>query len=39
VSDTVARAGRLREGALRLRVDAQWSFADKLCHLVFATDA
>jgi hypothetical protein len=29
----------LPEGALRLRVDDQWSFVEELRHLVFATDA
>jgi hypothetical protein len=37
--DTVARAGRLPEPALRLRVDDEWSFVETLRHLVFATDA
>ena len=36
---TVARAGRLPESALRLRVDDEWSFVETLRHLVFATDA
>ena len=35
---TVARAGRLPEPALRLRVDNEWSFVETLRHLVFATD-
>jgi hypothetical protein len=38
-SDTVARAGRLPEPALGLRVDDEWSFIETLRHLVFATDA
>jgi hypothetical protein len=38
-SDTVARAERLPEPALRVRVDDEWSFAETLRHLVFATDA
>jgi hypothetical protein len=38
-SDTVARAERLPEPALRLRVDDEWSFIETLRHLVFATDA
>jgi hypothetical protein len=37
-ADTVARAGRLPEPALRLRVDDEWSFVETLRHLVFATD-
>ena len=37
--DTVARAGRLPEPALHLRVDDEWSFVETLRHLVFATDA
>jgi hypothetical protein len=37
--DTVARAGQLPESALRLRVDDERSFIEKLRHLVFATDA
>jgi hypothetical protein len=36
--DTVARAGRLPEPALHQRVDDEWSFAETLRHLVFATD-
>jgi len=35
---TVARAGRLPEPALTLRVDDEWSFVETLRHLVFATD-
>ena len=38
-ADTIARAGRLPESALRLRVDDEWSFVETLRHLVFATDA
>jgi hypothetical protein len=38
-SETVARAGRLPEPALGLRVDDEWSFIETLRHLVFATDA
>jgi hypothetical protein len=38
-ADTVARAGRLPEPALRQRVDDEWSFIETLRHLVFATDA
>jgi hypothetical protein len=38
-ADTVARAGRLPEPALYLRVDDEWSFTETLRHLVFATDA
>jgi hypothetical protein len=38
-ADTVARAERLPEPALRLRVDDEWSFVETLRHLVFATDA
>ncbi len=37
--DTVARAGRLPEPALHLRVDDEWSFVETLRHLVFTTDA
>jgi hypothetical protein len=37
-SDTVARARRLPEPALGLRVDGEWSFIETLRHLVFATD-
>ena len=37
--DTGARAGRLPEPALHLRVDDEWSFVETLRHLVFATDA
>jgi hypothetical protein len=37
-ADTVARAGRLPEPAVRLRVDDEWSFIETLRHLVFATD-
>jgi DinB superfamily/Pentapeptide repeats (8 copies) len=36
---TMARAGRLPESALNLRVDGEWSFAETLRHLIFATDA
>jgi hypothetical protein len=38
-SETVARAERLPESALHERVDDEWSFAETLRHLVFATDA
>jgi hypothetical protein len=38
-ADTVSRADRLPEPALRLRVDDEWSFVETLRHLVFATDA
>jgi hypothetical protein len=38
-ADTVARAERLPESALQLRVDEEWSFVETLRHLVFATDA
>jgi hypothetical protein len=38
-SGTVARAGRLPEAAREERVDDEWSFAETLRHLVFATDA
>ena len=37
--DIVARAGRLPEPALHLRVDDEWSFVEPLRHLVFATGA
>ncbi len=37
-AETVARAGRLPETALQQRVDDEWSFAETLRHLVFATD-
>jgi hypothetical protein len=37
-AETVARAGRLPEPALHQRVDDEWSFAETLRHLVFATD-
>jgi hypothetical protein len=37
-ADTIARAGRLPELALRLRVDDEWSFVETLRHLVLATD-
>jgi len=37
-SQTVARAGRLPGHALHQRVDDEWSFAETLRHLVFATD-
>jgi hypothetical protein len=36
--ETVARAGRLPEPVLHQRVDGEWSFAETLRHLVFATD-
>jgi hypothetical protein len=36
---TVARAERLPEPVRRERVDDEWSFAETLRHLVFATDA
>ena len=36
--DTIARAGRLPEPALRQRVDDEWSFVETLRHLVMATD-
>jgi hypothetical protein len=35
---TVARAGRLPEPALAVRVDDEWSFVETLRHLVHATD-
>ena len=35
---TAARAARLPEPALHQRVDSEWSFAETLRHLVFATD-
>jgi hypothetical protein len=38
-ADTLARAGRLPEPALHLRVNDEWSLAETLRHLVFATDA
>jgi DinB superfamily/Pentapeptide repeats (8 copies) len=38
-ADTVARAQRLPEPARHQRVDDEWSFAETLRHLVFATDA
>jgi DinB superfamily/Pentapeptide repeats (8 copies) len=38
-ANTVARAGRLPEPALCLRVDDEWSFVETLRHLIFATDA
>ena len=38
-SDTVARAERLPEAARFERVDGEWSIAETLRHLVFATDA
>jgi hypothetical protein len=38
-SDAVARARRLPEPARHERVDDEWSFAETLRHLVFATDA
>ena len=37
--DTTARAARLPEAARNERVDGEWSFAETLRHLVFATDA
>jgi DinB superfamily/Pentapeptide repeats (8 copies) len=37
-AETVARAGRLLESALRQRVDDEWSFVETLRHLVLATD-
>ena len=37
-ASTVARAERLPEPALRLRVDDEWSFVETLRHLVMATD-
>jgi hypothetical protein len=36
---TVARAGRLPEAARFERIGGEWSFAETLRHLVFATDA
>jgi hypothetical protein len=36
---TVARARRLPEDALHVRVDEEWSFVETLRHLVFVTDA
>ena len=39
MAEHVARAGRLPEPALHLRVDDEWSFVETLRHLVFATDA
>lgn len=38
-SETVARAEKLPEEARQERVDDEWSFAETLRHLVFATDA
>ncbi len=38
-SAAAARAGRLPEAARFERVDDEWSFAETLRHLVFATDA
>ena len=38
-SETVARAERLPETARFERVDGEWSIAETLRHLVFATDA
>ena len=38
-SETVARAERLPEGARVERVDGEWSIAETMRHLVFATDA
>jgi hypothetical protein len=37
-TETVARARRLPEPDLHQRVDDEWSFAETLRHLVFATD-
>lgn len=37
-ADTVARAERLPESALHLRVDDEWSFVETLRHLIMATD-
>ena len=37
-AETVARAERLPEPALRQRVDGEWSFVETLRHLVMATD-
>lgn len=37
-AETVARAQRLPEPARHERVDGEWSFAETLRHLVFATD-
>jgi hypothetical protein len=36
--ETLARAGRLPEEALRERVHGEWSFVETLRHLVFAVD-
>ncbi|MCD0443127.1 DinB family protein [Glycomyces sp. A-F 0318] len=36
--DAIARAERLPEAARNERVDGEWSFAETLRHLVFATD-
>jgi hypothetical protein len=38
-SETVIRVGRLPEPARYERVDDEWSFAETLRHLIFATDA
>ena len=38
-SETVDRAQRLPDAARHERVDGEWSFAETLRHLVFATDA
>jgi hypothetical protein len=38
-SETLARARTLPEAALQERVDEEWSFAETLRHLIFATDA
>ena len=38
-ADTLARAARLPERALCLRVDDEWSLVETLRHLIFATDA
>jgi hypothetical protein len=38
-SDAVTRAERLPEPARHVQVDDEWSFAQTLRHLVFATDA
>ena len=38
-AETVAQAERLPESARHERVNGEWSFAETLRHLVFATDA
>jgi hypothetical protein len=38
-SETLTRAQRLPEASLHERVDDEWSFAETLRHLIFATDA